>query len=141
MKIRRWMTFLSLAAFVFGMTACGGGGGGGKYADIKSVMTKFNENTEKWIEDMDKADSAQKVAAALRDFASHMKGLRSEMEKMEEKYPELKDMSDPPEVLKEEAQKMEELMMKIMTVMMKAAQYADDPEVQAAQKEFEEVMK
>ncbi len=70
-----------------------------------------------------------------------MQELRVEMTKMEEKYPELTDISDPPEELKEEAAKMEELMSKMMSTMMKAAQYADDPEVQKAQAEFQEVMK
>jgi hypothetical protein len=148
MKIRGWMTLLSLAVFVMGITACGGGDGGGdgvvgggKYSDIKSIMNKFNENTERWIEAMEKADTAKKVAAALTDYANIMKGLNAEMTEMEEKYPELTDMSDPPEELKEEAAKMEGLWMKLGSVMMKAAEFADDPEVQKAQAEFEEIMK
>jgi hypothetical protein len=66
--------------------------------------------------------------------------MRADMTKMEEKYPELKDMSDPPEELKEEAAKMEELASKMMSTLMKAAQFADDPDVQKAQAEFQEVM-
>ena len=139
--MKKWTTFLGLAVFVLGMMACGGGGGGGKYADVKSVINKFNDSTEKWIEAMEKADSAKAVAAALRDYAGKMKGMQAEMEKLEEKYPELQGMSDPPPELAEEAKKMEELMGKMMSVMMKAAQYADDPDVQAAQKEFEEAMR
>jgi len=145
MKIRGWMTILGLAVFVMGITACDGGDGaavgGGKYSDIKSLMKKFNENTESWIATMEKADTAKKVAAALSDYANKMKELRVEMTKMEEKYPELTDMSDPPEELREEAAKMEELMLKLMSTMMKAAQFADDPEVQKAQAEFDEAMK
>ena len=145
MKIRGWMAFLGLAVFVMGITACGGGGdakvGGGKYSDIKPVLKKFNDNTEKWIESMEKADTAKKVAAALSDYATKMKELRVEMTEMEEKYPELTDMSDPPEELKEEAARMEELMSKMMSTMMKAQQFADDPDVQKAQAEFDEAMK
>jgi hypothetical protein len=136
------MIYVGLAVFALGMTACGGGdSGGGKYSDVKSAIKKFNDNTEKWMESMEKADSAKKVAATLRDFTQTMKALKSDMEKMEEKYPELKGMSDPPPELAGEAKKMEELMTKMMSVMMKTAQYADDPEVQKAQKEFEEAMK
>lgn len=145
MKIRGWMAFLGLAVFVMGITACGGGGdaeiGGGKYSDIKSSMKKFNENTEKWIEAMDKADTAKKMAAALTDFANTMKELQVKMTEMEEKYPELTNMSDPPEEIREEAARMEDLMSKLMSTMMKAGQFADDPEVQKAQAEFQEVMK
>ena len=140
MKIRGWMTFLGLAVFVMGITACGGGGnaefGGGKYSDINSMMKEFNESTENWIESMDKADTAKKMAAALSDYAKKMQELRAEMTKMEEKYPELTDMSDPPEELREEAARMAELTSKIMPTMMKAEQFADDPEVQKAQAEF-----
>ncbi len=145
MKIRGWMTLLSLVVFIMGITACGGGGDtevrGGKYSDIKSIMNKFNANTEKWIEAMDKADTAKKVAAALTDYANIMKGLRVEMTEMEEKYPELTNMSDPPEEFKEEAAKLEGLWAKIGSVMMKAVEFADDPAVQKAQAEFDEIMK
>lgn len=139
--MKKCAILLGLAVFVLGLMACGGGGGGGKYGDVKSLMNKFNDSTEKWLEAMDKADSAKKVAAALSDYAKTMKGMRADMEKMEEKYPELQGMENPPEELKEQAQKMEELMGKMMSVMMKAAQYADDPDVKAAQKEFEEAMR
>ena len=141
MKIQKGMIFLGLAVFAIGMAACGGGETGGKFSDAKSVLQKFNQNMEDWLEDMDKADSAQKVAAALNAFTSKMKDLRDEMKKIEEKYPELKGMSDPPEELKEEAKKMEELMTKMMSAMMKVSEYADDPEVQKAQKALDEVMK
>ncbi len=145
MKIRGWITFLGLAVFVLGITACGGGGDGkvgeGKYSDIKSIMKKFNENTEKWIESMEKADTATKVAAALSDYINTMKELRVKMTEMEEKYPELTDMSDPPEELKEEAAKMEEVMAKLMPIMMKAQQFASDPEVQKALEEFQGIMR
>ena len=145
MKIRGWITFLGLAVFILGITACGGGGdagvGGGKYSDIKPIMKKFNENTEKWIESMEKADTATKVAAALSDYINTMKELRVKMTEMEEKYPELTDMSDPPEELKEEAAKMEEVMAKLMPTMMKAQQFASDPEVQKALEEFQGIMR
>ncbi|MFC2168629.1 hypothetical protein ACFLRW_06540 [Acidobacteriota bacterium] len=145
MKIRGWITFLGLAIFILGITACGGGGdgevGGGKYSDIKPIMQKFNENTEKWIESMEKADTAKKVASALSDYANNMKELRAKMTEMEEKYPELTNMADPPEELKEEAAKMEELMAKMMPTLMKTAEFADDPDVIKAQAEFDEAMK
>ncbi|MFC2167237.1 hypothetical protein ACFLQZ_04665 [Acidobacteriota bacterium] len=145
MKIRGWITFLSLAVFVFAITACGGGGdakvGGGKYSDIKPIMKKFNENTEKWIESMEKADTAKKVAAALSDYVNTMKELQVKMTEMEAKYPELTNMSDPPEELKEEAAKMEEVMTKMMPTMIKAQQFSNDPDVQKALEAFQEVMK
>ncbi len=138
MKIRGWMAIVGLCLFVFGITACGGGG---KYSDVKSTMKKLNTTTEKWMETMEKADTAKKVAAALTDFTNKMKDFRTEMTKMEEKYPELKDMSDPPEELKEEAAKMEDLWSKMFSAMAKTSQFADDPDVQKAQEDFQEVLK
>jgi methyl-accepting chemotaxis protein len=141
MKIRGWVTTLGLFVFVLGITACGGGAGSAKYGDVKSMLNEFNDATENWIEAMDKADTAKKVADALSDYAKKMTALRADMTKMEEKYPELKDMADPPAELAEEAAKMEELMSKMMSIMMKVSQFADDPEVQKAQAAFEEAMK
>lgn len=138
MKISKWMVYLFVAVFALGMTACGGGGG--KYADLKPVVKEFNQNTEKFINAMEKADSAEKVAAAMKSYTKVMQDVKSKMEKMEEKYPELKTMSDPPPELGEEAKKMQELMMKMANAMMKAGKYADDPEVKKAQEGFKKVM-
>ena len=139
MNGKKWTVLLTAAVFMIGLTACGGGGG--KYADLKPVIKKYNSQVEKFIGAMDKADSAEKVAAALTDFADVMKGLKDSMQKMEEKYPELKNMSDPPVELGEDAQKMQELAMKMGPAMMKAMKYADDPAVQKAQEALENIMK
>lgn len=138
MRVNKIAAVLCAVIFIAGLTACGGGGG--KYADLKPVVKKFNTNTEKFIASMEKADSAEKVASAMKDFSKVMAGLKADMEKMEEKYPELKDMSDPPAELAEDGQKMQELMMKMGTVMMKAMEYQDDEAVKAALEEFQKVM-
>ena len=138
MKITKWMLLFTLAVFVVGFMACGGGG---KYSDLKPVVKKYNQNTEKFINAMEKADSAEKVAAAMNDYVKKMGELKSKMEEMEEKYPELKTMSGPPPELGEEGKKMGELTNKMATAMMKAFQYADDPAVKKAQEEFEKIMK
>jgi hypothetical protein len=138
MRASKCAAVLCAVVFIAGLTACGGGGG--KYADLKPVVKKFNSNTEKFIAAMDEADSAEKVAAAMTDFAKIMTDIKAEMEKMEEKYPELKDMSDPPPELAEEGQKMQELSMKLGSVMMKAMQYQDDEAVKTALEEFQKIM-
>ena len=138
MRVKKLAAVLCAVVFIAGLTACGGGGG--KYSDLKPVVKKFNSNTEKFIAAMESADSAEKVTAALKDFSKVMAGLKTDMEKMEEKYPELKDMSDPPAELAEDGQKMQELMMKMGSVMMKAMQYQDDEAVKAAMEESQKVM-
>jgi len=139
MKALKWISLLSLAVFMVGLIACGGGGG--KYSDLKPLVKKYNQETEKFISAMENADNAKKVAAALTEFSQAMKQLKPKMDKIEEKYPELKGMSGPPPELGEDATKMGELMMKMGSVMMKAMQYADDPEVKKAQEEFEKAFK
>jgi len=138
MKASKWISLLSLIVFMSGLLACGGGG---KYSDLLPLVKKFNQETEKFISEMDKADSAKKVASALTNYNKVMNELKPKMEKIQEKYPELKTMSDPPPELGEEGTKMSEMMMKMGTVMMKTMQYADDPEVKKAMEEFDKSMK
>lgn len=140
MNFKKWAFVLVLAAAVTGFFACGGGGGG-KYADMKPVVKDMIKATDKFVAEMEKADDAKKVAAALTDFSKTMKKIAPAMEKLEGKYPELKGMSDPPPELGELGPQLTNAMMKMGSVMMKVMQYADDPEVQKAQEEFENIMK
>jgi len=139
MKFTRGITLVCVLVFAGALTACRGGGG--KYSDLKPVVKKFNDTTETFINSMEKAEGADAVAAALNALAKEMKTIKAGMDKMEEKYPELKNMSDPPEELGAEAARMQELMGRMGTVMMKAMQFGDDPKVMEAQKAFEEAMK
>ncbi|HZX09829.1 MAG TPA: hypothetical protein VFG01_02690 [Acidobacteriota bacterium] len=138
MKASKWISLLSLSIFLIGLTACGGGG---KYSDLLPLVKKFNQETEKFVSEMDKADSAKKVASALTNYNKAMSALRPKMEKIQEKYPELNNMSSPPPELGQEGKKMSEMMMKMGSVMMKTMQYADDPEVKKAMDEFDKSMK
>ena len=132
------MALFGLAVFMVAFYACGGGGG--KYADLKPVIKDMNKATEKFIADMEKADNGEKVAAALTGYAEAMGKLQPKMKEMEEKYPELKDMTGPPPELGADAEKLMELMGKMTTSMMKAMEYADDPAVQKAQEELDKAM-
>ena len=139
MKKTKWLIFVCMALFLIGTTACSKGGG--KYADLKDVVVKFNQNTQAFVDAMDKADSAESVAAAMNDFAAVMGTMKTDMQKMEEKYPEIKDMENPPAELAEEGAMMQELMMKMGTAMMKAMQYGEDPAVKAAQEALQNIMR
>lgn len=137
MKVSKWMAFFGLVVFVVAFTACGGGG---KYADMKPIVKDMNKAAESFIQDMENADNAEKVAAALTDYTQAMGKLQPKMKEMEEKYPELQNMSAPPPELGEDAKKLTDLMMKVGTAMMKAMQYADDPAVQKAQEALQNAM-
>jgi hypothetical protein len=125
------------AIIVFGLAGCAGGGG---HSDLKSVVKDYNKAVEKFITDMDKADNGKSVAAAITGFGEAMKSIKPEMEKMEAKYPQLTQMSEVPEELGEDGRKMQELAMRMGAAMMKAMQYRDDPDVQAAQQALEDIM-
>ncbi len=137
MKKIHSMIFFCVVALLIGAVACGGG----KYADAKKVIAESNKIMEDFYEDIDKADSAEKFAAALNGFTKSMQPIVSEMKKLEEKYPELGDQGDVPEELGEEGKKMMELWMKFSSIMMKAQQYADDPAVAKAMEGLENIMK
>lgn len=135
--MKKLFLFSTLAIFVFMLFACGGGG---KYADAKKLMENFISATEDLVADLEKADDGKSVAAALTSYADIMKDVSVEMKAIAEKYPEIKDQKNPPEELKEVVKRMEEVMPKMMSAMMKLAKYAEDPDVMAAQKKMQEAM-
>jgi hypothetical protein len=136
MKTTKWMIVLCVVVFIFGTIACGGG----KYADAKKVIAKSNKVLEGFLGEMDKADNAEAVAAAITGFTNEMEKIAPEMKKLEEKHPELKGSQGIPPELGEEGKKMMELWGKFASVMMKIQQFADDPEVQKAQEKLENIM-
>ena len=134
--MKKLFTLLTILIFLSMMFACGGG----KYADAKKVMGKFISITNDFASDMEKADDADSTAAAINAYAHEMEHLSADMQKIQEKYPEIKDQQNPPEELKELAGQMEEIMPKMMAAMMKAAKYAQEPAVMEAQKKLQQAM-
>lgn len=119
--------------------ACGGGGGD----DPKSVMKAYFDAFDDMISGLEKADSADDVAAALNKMADTAEKLKPKMKALEEKYPELKNMKEGkmPEEFKEFEARLKELGPRMMGAFGKIAQYGSDPKVVEAQKKFDEMMK
>ena len=117
--------------------ACGGGGGD----DPKSVMTDLFEVLDGFFASVEKADNADALVAAIDKFSEGMKAIAPRMKKVQEKYPELKDMNTLPDELKEFEGKIKEIQPKFIGVMGKFMKYANDPKVQAAQQKMAEAMK
>jgi len=92
---------------------------------------------EEYAAALDKAGSAPDVAKATNQFVDKMEKLAPAMQKLTEKYPELKSGQNLPEPLKKVQTRMEEASKKMMGSMMKAAPYMNDPEVQKAQQRLE----
>ncbi|MBW1670886.1 MAG: hypothetical protein JRJ43_07330 [Deltaproteobacteria bacterium] len=135
MKKMMVVLFLSLLTISFLIIGCGG-----KYSDAKKMNEEFIALVEDYIADLDKADNAKGAAKAINRFADGMEDLWPRMQKLSEKYPELKDKSNPPEELKESQKRAEAMSQKMAGAMIKLMAYIKDPEVQKAQKRLGAVM-
>jgi hypothetical protein len=129
MKKITLILFLSLFTISFLIIGCGG-----KYSDVNKLNEEYIALMENYIADLDKADNANDAAKAMNRFADGMENLWPRMQKLSEKYPELKDnRSNPPEELKETQERAEQVGRKMVGSMMKTMPYVMDPEVQKAQ--------
>lgn len=137
MKANKMMAWMVMGLLVIAAVACGGGG---KYASAKALMGKQISIINHYADAMDKANNAQAVVAALNAYAADTKDLIPDMKKFQEQFPEMKDQAEPPAELKPEMDKMQEAMGRMMSASMKAAQYMQDPAVQAAQKKLGQAM-
>jgi len=135
--MKKTLIVLCCAVMIFSIAACKGGG---KYADVKSVMEKYIAATEKFAGAMEKVDSADKAAAAINSYAAVAKVIAPQIKAMEGKYPEFKDMDNPPAELKPIVDKAQAVATKMMAAMGKIAAYASDPKVQEAQSKLQEAM-
>jgi hypothetical protein len=114
--------------------------GGGKYAEVKPFVEKMAVSLEKFITDMEKAENADAVAAALDAYTKVMKELAPKAKEILKKYPELKDEKTHPQELKPMLAKVEELGKKMFGVMGKLQQFTNDPKVKEANKRFMDAM-
>ena len=127
---------VSLAALVV-LTSCGGGG---KYADAKAVINNQLQAMETFSIAVEKAQDSPQIVAALDQLQQSMEKLMPRVQKLQEKYPEIKDKKNPPEELKEVTARMEGGAQKFMGAMMKVAtKYGEDPKVQEAMKKIQKL--
>jgi hypothetical protein len=134
MKMQKTGMFLSLAALLV-LSSCGGG----KYSDAKQTINRQINSMEVFSDSVEKAKDSGQIASALRRFQKESEGAQEKMEQMAKKYPELSDAQNPPEELKQEKEKLEELMPRFMQAMMKVAQqYGEEPQVQEILKQMQQ---
>jgi hypothetical protein len=138
MKVAKWMVFLSTAIFIAGFVACGGGGG--KYGEVTKIMEKSAKIMDNFVSKVEKADSGPEVAAAINSFADEMEKMKPRMKELEQRYPELKDQSNPPAELAPIMKKSQDMWQRMGAAMMKIAQYGNDPDVKKAQDRLQRIM-
>ena len=137
MKTGKLMVWLAVLLLIGGAFACGKGD---KFSSARTLINKQIDIMNSYADAMEKAGNAQAVAAALNAYAASQKDLIPAMKKFQEQFPEMKNQAEPPAELKPEMDKMKEIMGRIMSASMKAAQYMSDPVVQEAQKKLGEAM-
>ncbi len=103
-----------------------------KYSDAVEVNQDFIAVMNNYIDNLEKADSAKKIAGAMDEFADAMTKIGPRLKAVSEKYPELKDENNQPEVFKKIQKESEEMQKRFSTSFMKTMQYMQDPAVQKA---------
>ena len=125
MKPLMYLLCCVLLVFTF---ACGG-----KYSDAVEVQEDFIALAGDFVDAMDSADSSDKVAAAMNNYADGLEDLMPRLREISEKYPELKNPDQVPEKLAQTAEEHQAVMQKVGSSFMKAMPYMGNPDVQQAQ--------
>lgn len=110
------------------------------YGDAVKAQEDFIDLASDFAAEMDAADSAGKVAAAMNHYAEGMAELAPRIREINKKYPELRDPEKVPEKLKKTTEDQKEVMSEVSSSFMKAMPYMNDPEVQAAQNRISQAM-
>lgn len=104
----------------------------GDYDELREVMEEILEVQQDLIDGLDGAETAEEVASVIVIWGEALNEIGPKMTAIEEKYPEIVDMQEPPEEVADIAAELEALDEKLATSMMKIYSYYEDPAVQEA---------
>lgn len=99
--------------------------------DAADVIKAHADVTEKFVNNLEKATSAQDVAKFIEAYTADMQKLVPQIKSLDEKYSEYKSEEVPKE-LEKESERLEELATRMSAAMMKTVSYMMDPAVQKA---------
>ena len=111
-----------------------------QYADVIELNRTYIDLIASYISDLDKADNAGDTAKAMNRFADKLEPLWKNMERLNDKYPELRDMETLPEPLRKSFSEAEEMGRKMSGSFIKIIPYMEDPEVRKAQQRLANIM-
>jgi len=127
-KTRRAWIFGTLMAAVM-LAACGSG----EYGEIEDIISDQAKVTENYVNGLEKAESAEEVAAVINDFTDGMKKLIPRIKTYQETHPEIwLGGEDVPEKIKAQQKRLEEASGKIQGAFMNMMAYMMDPKVREA---------
>ena len=133
--MKRCIRLMSIAFLVSLVMACGG-----KYDEVESTLSDYADAMEDYVARMEKADSADAVAKAMKDYTQKIQSLTPRLQEMYKQFPELASGKKFPEELEKVSRRMENISDKVQGAMMKTMQYMMNPEVQKAMTEQAQAM-
>jgi len=126
------MKKLGIAAVILGVLLVLSSCGGGKYSDVNKAADNLIKTYEDFAKDINASTDASGVAKVLRDYTDKMDKVVRELQALEKKYPELGDLSNPPEELKDLDTKLSKMSEIMASTFGKLMEFADDSEVMDA---------
>ncbi|MBN1699933.1 MAG: hypothetical protein JW881_20660 [Spirochaetales bacterium] len=124
---------LSLVVVCILLAGCAGDSG--KYGDVKKIINDYIGAHNKFATDIEKANDAKAVAAALKTYTKEMKRISPLLESIPDKYPELAG-PEPPAELKNLITQMENVEDVLEKSYNKIMGYSADPAVTEAMEEM-----
>ncbi len=113
--------------------------GQSKYGDIEELFEWYAEKLESLADVLEASGDPKEVAAALNEYVDATLEFIPQMERFEEKYPELADMPDPPPELEPSVVRFEESTQRLSGSFASLNRFADDPDVQKALARLQEL--
>ncbi len=128
---RKFFILLIALSFIFGSTMFAK-----DYKDAKPVINKMLLSIEKFIDGLEKSDTAPAIAAVINEYTKDVESFAPLFKVILKKYPELEDEKTHPEALKPQLLKVGETTKKLMVLYGKITKHMGDPEVKKALQEL-----
>jgi len=113
--------------------------GQSKYGDIEELFEWYAEELHNLADVLEASEDPKEVAAALNEYVDATLKFIPQMQKFEEKYPELEEMPDPPPELEPSVNRFEEATKRLSGSFGSLSRFADDPDVQKALARLQEL--
>lgn len=107
-----------------------------EYEDFKSLLLEVMELMDTFAEDLNKAENADQVVAAIENYHEAIEPLEPKMDEMDEKYPDF-DETNHPEALAEVMEEYAETLEKFSGAMAVLMEYMNNEKVVEAMENFQ----